>query len=174
MANFEFKESFDNFLKLRKALKFLKNNPVYVGISEDTTERKEEDDEEKVGVTNADLLFIHTKGSPVNNIPARPVIEPAIENARDKITNQMKAAAKAVLEVNEEKAFKHLSLAGTYAQKASRSWFKNPENNWPPNSPAVIAIKKRKGSTNPRPLIDTGELIKSITYFVDKEGTRTK
>ena len=36
MANFEFKESFDNFLKLRKALKFLKNNPVYVGIPEDT------------------------------------------------------------------------------------------------------------------------------------------
>ena len=86
----------------------------------------------------------------------------------------MKAAAKAVLEVNEEKAFKHLSLAGMYAQNASRSWFTNPENNWPPNSPAVIAIKKRKGSTNPRPLIDTGELRKSITYFVDKEGTRTK
>ena len=48
MANFEFKESFDNFLKLRKALKFLKNNPVYVGIPEDTTERKEEGNEEKV------------------------------------------------------------------------------------------------------------------------------
>lgn len=174
MANFEFKESFDNFLKLRKALKFLKNNPVYVGIPEDTTERKEEGNEEKVGITNADLLFIHTKGSPVNNIPARPVIEPALKDGKDIINKQLGLAAKNALEGKEEEAYRYLSIAGTYGQKMCRDWFKNPKNNWPPNSPAVIAIKKRKCSTNPRPLIDTGELLKSITYFVDKEGTRTK
>ena len=50
----------------------------------------------------------------------------------------------------------------------------NFENNWPPNSPSVIAEKRRKGSTNPRPLIDTGELRKSITYFVKTKGGRSK
>jgi hypothetical protein len=174
MANFSFKETINNYMKLKKALNFLKENPVYVGIAEDTTERNNEDEKEKVSVTNADLLFIHTKGSPVNNIPARPVIEPAIEDASEKISKQMGMAAKKAMESNEEMAIKHLSLAGMYGQNASRSWFTNPKNNWPPNSPAVIAAKRRKGSTEPKPLIDTGELRKSITYFVDRKGTRTK
>ena len=82
--------------------------------------------------------------------------------------------SKKAMESNEEMAMKHLSLAGMYGQNASRSWFTNPKNNWPPNSPAVIAAKKRKGSTEPKPLIDTGDLRKSITYFVDRKGTRTK
>lgn len=173
MAKFEFKETINNYMKIKKALKFLKNNPVYVGIPDDTTERNE-DEKEKVSVTNADLLFIHTNGSPANNIPARPVIEPAIEDANERISKQMKMAAKQAMENNAEMAIKHLSLAGMQAQNASRSWFTNPKNNWPPNSPAVIAEKKRKGSTKPKPLIDTGELRKSITYFIDHEGTRTK
>ena len=174
MASFEFKETFDNFLRLRKALKFLKDNPVYVGIPEDTDERKEEGNKEKVGITNADLLYIHTNGSNVNNIPARPVIEPALKDGRDITNKQLGLAAKNALEGKEEEAYRHLSIAGTYGQKMCRDWFKNPKNNWPPNSPGVIAKKIKKGSTNPRPLIDTGELLKSITYFVDRKGTRTK
>ena len=30
-------------------------------------------------VNNAELLFIHTKGSPLRKIPARPVLQPAVE-----------------------------------------------------------------------------------------------
>lgn len=174
MAKFEFKETINNFMQMEKALKFLEENPVYVGIAEDTTERNNEDGDNKVSVTNADLLFIHTNGSPVNNIPARPVIEPAIEDGKDTITKQMKLAAQNILDNNEAQAFKYLSIAGTYGQKMCRDWFKNPKNNWPPNSPRVIAKKIKKGSTNPRPLIDTGELLKSITYFVDHKGIRQK
>ena len=55
---------------------------------------------------------------------------------------------------------------GLKAQNVCRKWFVNPENGWAPNSPATIA---RKGSD--RPLIDTGELRKSITYVVRKRGT---
>ena len=39
--------------------------------------------------------------------------------------------------------------------------FENPKNNWPPNSPRTIA---KKGSDVP--LIDTGELRKSITHVI--------
>ena len=57
-----------NYEALVKAIKFLKQNEVYVGIADDTTEREEEGTKE---ITNAELLFIHTNGSPINNIPPR-------------------------------------------------------------------------------------------------------
>lgn len=172
MAKFEFKETINNFMKMKKAINFLENNPIYVGIAEDTTER--ENDEGKVSITNADLLFIHTNGSPVNNIPARPWIEPAIEDEYERISKQLKKAAKYILEGNENEAIKKLGTAGMEAQNVSRAWPNNPKNHWPPNSPAVRAEKIRKGSTKPVPLVDTGELRKSITYFIEHKGTRIK
>ncbi|MBY6921870.1 hypothetical protein HYH30_19035, partial [Clostridium botulinum] len=42
-----------------------------------------------------------------------------------------------------------------------RAWFTNPSNNWAENSAETI---KRKDSD--KPLIDTGELRKSITYVI--------
>jgi hypothetical protein len=52
-------------------------------------------------VTNAELLFIHTKGSPLKHIPARPVIEPAIENDNQNkgiIKRELAASIKADIE----------------------------------------------------------------------------
>ena len=72
-------------------------------------------------------------------------------------------------------ALKKLKLAGMRAQNVCRAWFTNPKNGWPPNSPRTAARKRAKGSTDPKPLIDTGELRKSITYFIKRNtGGRTK
>ena len=49
-------------------------------------------------------------------------------------------------------------------QNIARDWFTNPANNWAANSEDTV---KKKGSD--RPLIDTSELRKSITYVV-KDG----
>jgi hypothetical protein len=46
-------------------------------------------------------------------------------------------------------------------QNIVRAWFVDPKNGWPENSPITIAAK---GSD--KPLIDTGELRKAITYVV--------
>lgn len=163
----------DNFNSKLAGLIWMKENEVYVGIPQNKTERKEQD--EKGPVTNAELLFIHTNGSPVNNIPPRPVIEPALENDKDRLNSMMKTAAQYAMKGEKEKAVKQLKLTGMRGQNVSRAWFTSPKNNWPPNSPSVKARKRKKGSTNPRPLIDTGELRRSITYFVKlKGGERTQ
>ena len=125
-------------------------------------------------VTNAELLFIHTNGSPIRNIPPRPVIEPAIRNDKDRLSRMMKQAAQLFLKGDKQGAINQLRKVGMRGQNVSRAWFLNPENGWPPNSPAVQAAKMRKGANIPRPLIDTGELRKSITYFVRTKGGRTK
>lgn len=160
-----------NYNKLKKTLKFMKENEVYVGIPDDTTVREEDRTGE---VTNAELLFIHTNGSPINNIPPRPVIEPAIRNDKERLSGMMKKAAQLAFTGRFDEAVNQLRKVGMRGQNVSRAWFVNPENGWPPNSPSVQAAKRAKGADDPKPLIDTGELRKSITYFVKTKGGRTK
>lgn len=157
----------DEYKKLVEAMRFTKDNYILVGISQKETTRKKSDD-----VTNAELLFIHTNGSPINHVPARPVIEPALEDDRIKLSNMLKKSAQLAMDGDKEGAYKQLELAGMKAQNDARGWFVNPKNGWPPNSPSVEAEKRRKGSTDPKPLIDTGELRKSITYVMVKDGGR--
>ena len=167
----DIREESRNYNKLKKMLKEMKQNEVYVGITDDTTEREEQQTKE---VTNAELLFIHTNGSPIRNIPPRPVIEPAIRNDKDRLSRMMKQAAQLFLKGDKQGAINQLRKVGMRGQNVSRAWFVNPENGWPPNSPAVQAAKMKKGANIPRPLIDTGEMRKSITYFVRTKGGRTK
>ena len=165
---FKIKEETNNVSKQFEAIEFTKNNSVYVGVQQKDTTREGDD------VTNPELLFIHTNGSPARNIPARPVIEPAIHNDRERLGNMMKKAAEYVLDGEYSEALRQLELVGMRGQKVARDWFYNPENHWEPNVPSVIAEKLKKGSDDPKPLIDTNELHKSITYFVKKGGSKIK
>ena len=108
-------------------------------------------------------LYLHTHGSPLMQIPPRPIIEPAIKahGNLEPITMELRAAATAALAGQRQKAMTHLHRAGLTAQNAVRAWFTDPRNHWAPNAPSTIA---RKGSD--KPLIDTGELRKSITYVL--------
>lgn len=161
-------ESADKLVRSVGAIDFMRNNEVYIGIPQEETTREGEE------VTNAELLFIHTNGSPARHIPPRPVIEPAIKDDSERLSGMMKKAAQHVFAGEEEQAITQLKKTGMRGQNVSRAWFTNEKNNWPPNAPSVAEAKRRKGATNPRPLIDTGELRKSITYFVQTKGGREK
>ena len=130
---------------------------VLVGIPAATTPRRGDP------LNNASLLFIHTNGSPLRNIPARPVIEPAIaaDGNRQVISQELKSVAKACLDGDKTQTQVSLKRAGMAGANASISWFTDPRNNWAPNTPETI---RRKGSD--KPLIDTSALRKSITYVV--------
>jgi hypothetical protein len=118
------------------------------------------------GVNNAELLYIHSNGSPLRHIPARPVIEPAITEPGNKalITKELGKAAEAGLAGNAADVTMRLNRAGMLAQNICRAWFVDPRNGWAPNAPSTI---RRKGSD--RPLIDTGALRQAITYIVVQE-----
>jgi hypothetical protein len=118
-------------------------------------------------VNNAQLMYIHSKGSPVNHIPARPVIEPAIQAspAKEAISFQLSKAVQASLEGNPQQVLSRLAKAGMAGASASKAWFTDSRNNWPPNAASTI---KAKGSD--RPLIDTGALRGAITYVVRSDA----
>lgn len=143
---------------VRKALASLSQARVYVGIPEVETSRK------GTPVTNAGLMYIQTNGAHLPNgavIPPRPVIEPAIEapNNKERITKELGLAASSELDGNRQQTLLHLKRAGTMGSNAAKRWFTDPRNHWAPNAPSTIAAK---GSD--RPLIDQGELRRSITH----------
>jgi hypothetical protein len=139
----------------------------------------------KATPTNAELMFIHSKGSPLKGIPARPVIEPAIvaDGNKQAITAELGQAAKAVLDYDPSAATNHLKRAGMAGQRASQKWFTDPRNGWPQNAPSTIRRKSGLKVMGPTPLagmsasldaentplIDTGALRAAITYVVKEE-----
>lgn len=143
--------------KLREKLMDLAKVEALVGIPRSTTKRRNDD------LNNAELMFIHSYGSPARNIPMRKVIEPAIaaEPTKSAIAAELKEATIAKLHDDDLDAIAHLKRAGMIAMNAAKAWFTDPRNNWPPNAPSTI---KRKGSD--RPLIDTGALRAAITYVL--------
>ena len=155
MASVERRVVGGGLVGLVERLQNLANREVLVGIPAGENARNSGE------INNAALLYIHTHGSPLRNIPARPVIEPAIEDAKDRIAREIRLALEAAGDGRADAAEQYLERAGMAAQNASRAWFTNPNNHWAPNSPRTIA---QKGSS--RPLIDTGSLRKSIIYVV--------
>lgn len=153
----------DTVKQVLDGFKFIENSGVYVGIPESKSSREDN----STGITNAELLFIHTNGSPINNVPARPVIEPALESDQERLSSMLSKMMLYALSGDFDMAVKQLKLTGMRGQNVARKWFVNPDNHWPPNTIAVQNAKRKKGSTNPKPLIDTGELRKSITYVVE-------
>ena len=183
-------EGLDNTAKTLSALKSLEDFAVYVGIPEKAAHRNKAgitnpqlafvhthgvrsvDTRRMMGAmminrgltySQAHALMLHTRGSVRMAIPARPIIEPAIE-AKDNqrsINNHLKLAAEAALAGNRAGTLRALRMAGMDAQNRVRAWFTDPRNHWAPNAPSTI---KRKGSS--RPLIDTSQLRRSIIYVV--------
>jgi len=174
----------DNAQKMEAAVRDLLKFDVYVGIPEEKAPRRGSGE-----ISNAQLMYIHTHGSPVRNIPARPVIEPAIEAEDNKaaITDELEAAARLALSGNAAEAVKHLRLAGQTGASAARDWFDDQRNNWPPNAVATVRAKLSKkfkskkkldeamdsylaGATEMNQvLVDTAQMRKAITYVVAGE-----
>lgn len=149
---------------VENAIKTLAKNEALVGIpQESNTARKDSK------VTQAELLYIHTNGSPARNIPARDVLESAIKNSNDQIKELMKESLLKALEGDINGAMSGLKKVGIQGANVSKEWFTNPKNNWSPNSKLTIKAKKSE-----RPLIDNGELRKSITSIVREKGKTKK
>lgn len=186
----EIKEIDHGLKQIQEAVKAIRDLNVLVGIPQDKSSRPGT-------ISNAELAYIHThgartkamtkdmdkdmakgvsygkaydlyigsKGSPLHRIPPRPIIEPALKDSREQIGEMLKRPMQRALDGDKQGAIEALDRVGMQGQNIVRAWFTNPKNNWSPNSPKTIKIK---GSS--RPLIDSGELRKSITYVVRKKG----
>ena len=163
MIKFEVKEHLSEMKreeKLIEKIKELKKKEVFVGIPAKNVTRKEGE------MNNASLLYLHTKGSPLRNLPSRPVIEAALNDEENQrlISEDLKVVAEAIMEEEFSKAEKLLEIAGMDAVNKIKEWFENPKNAWPPLRPVTI---KAKGSD--AILVDTGQMRNAITYVISGE-----
>ena len=89
------------FARVRADVERLRKSDVLVGVPADRTQRAGEP------VTNASLMFIHSAGSPLKGIPARPTIQPAIQQNRALIAPELAKASQALIQNNPVQAEKY-------------------------------------------------------------------
>lgn len=145
----------DNTEQLVKGLESLTKQDVLIGLPQSAPSRRTST------ITNAELAFIHSKGSPINNIPPRPFLEPSIEHNLQAILAGQKQILNLALKGQTAALPAGFAALGLLGQNLAKRWFTDSRNGWAPNTPATIA---RKGSD--KPLIDTGALRQAITYVV--------
>lgn len=141
------------------------------------------------GLTNAQIGYLQENGSPAMNIPERAFLVPGVEEVQDDVGDTLVKAVDAALTGNHKRMMMLLESAGMVAMNSVRAYFVNGE--FAPLSLATIRARARRGrkgakkylkqlETGPaetglvRPLIDTGELRKSVTYIIMKKDKEEK
>ena len=148
----------DNSAELFKGIAALMANEVLVGVPEEKTDRNDG------AISNAALAYIHNFGSPTQNIPPRPFLEPGITDAKDRITEQFRKAADVALDGDAKGVLKNMNAAGLVASTAVK--MKIQRGPFIPLKPGTLAARRRRGHIGTRPLIETGQLRNAITYVV--------
>lgn len=156
--------------KLKQAAAFMRSHRVRIGIPDGGGSQDH--------LSKAEIAFILTNGSPVNRIPARPFLEPGINqpDVKEKIIRHMKAAAKAACEGDQSAAMAQLDLAGQAGEDGVKDYMIN--GSFPGNAPITMNggwMRNRvsgkpvyiKGKGSSKPLIDTGNLQGSITHVIE-------
>ncbi len=154
------KENLNIVKNLLFGFKFIWENEVVVGITEDSNAFREN------GISNSQLLYLHENGVPSHNIPPRPVLKPAIsqDGVMERIEDQMKKGMKeALLHGNVDEARKCYEKAGMLGRDACKNYIVSGDK-LAPNAPSTI---EKKGSSTP--LIDKASMLNSITYAVRRK-----
>lgn len=148
---------------LVKSIKLLTKKQVLVGVPAEKAGRRGK----KQKMNNAALALVHDQGSPAQNIPARPFMEPGLRDVNEEIVQRLGQAGKVALRGGEEADItRALNAVGLTAQKGIR----NRINSGPfePLKPGTLAARRRRGRTGTKPLIDTGQLRNSISYVIEE------
>ena len=151
---------------------------LLVGIPEEKNERTDE------SAQNAMIGYVMEFGSPEQNIPARPFLIPGCEEVRESVIDELRG-------VMDDGKMAHFQKAGMIARDSVVMTMTTSE--YPPLAPSTIANRFRQRKTKStrqaeknyldyldaghtpaesqnmagiRPLINTGQLRRSITYVV--------
>ena len=154
-----------DFSVLDKLVKMFGDAPyVKVGILGNSTSRKIKSNKREVSA-NATIGFKHEFGVVSEKIPARSFLRMPIKAKLKEYMNESERLNREAFEkaVKDGKLFQYMKLLGILGEKCVLDAFETRGfGTWKPNAPSTIAIK---GSDSP--LIDTGELRKSITSSVE-------
>lgn len=152
----DFTKDFNN------SIKELKDTQVLVGIPESDSSRSDGSP-----ISNAALLAINNFGSPMNNIPARPVMQIGIKNSQDKIAEQFKNVAQNILSKGSSAIDIFYERAGIIAANSIKKAITDQEG-FPGPAASTLRARKAKGFLGQSSLIVTGQMRAAITHVLRK------
>lgn len=125
------------------------------------------------GLTNPELGLIHEFGTSDGRIPARPFLRPAINKHAEEYRKAIESVLRRALE-KQTPFEKGLALIGQKAAADVKNYITQGPPIPPPNAPRTLKRKEaltRRGSKGKvRTLVDTGRMVGSISYVVEKGG----
>ena len=158
----------DGMAAFERAVRDLVKNQVLVGIPAEDAARTPEPGEPSP-IDNATIGYINEFGAPERNIPARPHLLPGIEKVQSAISNQLRKAGEAALSGADGGVDRGLNAAGLIAQNSVRATV--TEGGFTPLSERTLKARKARGRTGDKPLIDTGQYRRALTYVIRRKGT---
>lgn len=154
----------DRTEEFNRMIAAFKNDEVLVGIPAVDSAREDEEG----AMNNASLLAINEFGSPMNNIPPRPVMSIGIRNAQDAIAEEFKKAAKNALTKGVAVLEQYYERAGIIASNSVKKAINSQEGIDEP-SESTLAARRARGFKGVKALIVTGQLRNAITYVVKRK-----
>ena len=160
--------------EIEAAIRRLSRLRLLIGIPQEKDPRQGEP------IGNASLGYIHEFGSPARNIPPRPFLIPGVRAALPQITDKLRAGAREALRGDEQAIRNRMGEAGAEGVRSVTRGIQAggpPGTKWPALKPATVARRRQRspGSSYRRkaqtaadvtPLIDTGALIRSVTWVI--------
>ena len=156
------------------ALDVLAHTEVGVGIPP-------ENDHHSGPFSATQLLYLHESGCPVNRVPPRPVIDPALSNegVQEAMSDALLESLDSALQGDTSGVMAGLEKAGGIGTEALRNYILDG-GNLAPNAPITVSggwmrnhvsgkpvfIPGKGGAT---PLLDTGQLVNSFGYKIKEK-----
>lgn len=181
--------------QLKKMADALTVGDAYV-VAGVTGKKAEEKSEGKP--SSAELAVIHEFGAPEINVPARPFILATFDKHRQEYRRMLTVAVQKGVAAGvasglagAQEYLRLLNLIGMKMASDIKAYVTQGAGVPPPNSPATLARKLRKGAWKrkpmpaldefgrlqdpgaagtPRPLVDTGRMVGAITWLVRRGG----
>lgn len=158
--------------KIRATLKALKDGDSYVKIGVLGSSKNMREGP----VSNVDLAVIHEFGAPRANIPERSFLRSTFDANRQQYIAELRQLMTKVYE-NKMTIARALGVMGLRMSTDVKKRITTGDGIPPPNTPDVFMRKLMKNSTRfnktgaaPRPLVDTGRLVNSISHEVVLSG----
>jgi LmbE family N-acetylglucosaminyl deacetylase len=155
--------------KVNKILASFKRDVVLVGIPQDHTQRT---DANHTTINNATILAINEFGSPLNNIPPRPVMKLGIKNCQKEVADAFKEAVQKSFAEGINALPTYYNRAGIIASNSIKKVINSQEGIKPPKESTLKARKyiNKGGFKGTKALLVTGQLRNAITYVVKANG----
>ena len=168
------KEDIRKLDQIFDALDYLSHTEVGVGIPP-------ENDHHSGPFSASELLYLHESGCPVNHVPPRPVMDPALSDGdvQQEMADALLEALQAALQGNLSSTQAGLEKAGQTGADALKNYILDG-GHLAPNAPITVSggwMRNRvsgkpvhiPGKGGATPLLDTGQLVNAFGYKVKEK-----